>query len=175
MSLSYFHFVFITELITIWHAYIHACIQLLTFLCTSRPKKVENHYTSESHLYNKVVSTIQHSLESKQSLAFLRILSIGTSLRYSKIFYYITAKDIRKKSFRPGMGDGRQWRAEIPTEKSKNPRKLVTSEFKPIILSYPHLLWILFLIKLHLRTFLLSMNLKCKGRYKVVICSPLIP
>lgn len=43
-----------------------------------------------SHLYSKVVSTKQHSLESKRSLAFLRCLSIGTFVRYSKIgrLYY---------------------------------------------------------------------------------------
>lgn len=52
MSLSFFHFVFIIELIAIWHTYIYAYIYLFPYtqiIC--RPKKVENHYISERVIF----------------------------------------------------------------------------------------------------------------------------
>lgn len=52
MSLSFFQFVFIIELITIWQTYIYAYIYLFPYtqiIC--RPKKVENHYISEMVIF----------------------------------------------------------------------------------------------------------------------------
>lgn len=88
MSLSFFHFVFIIELITIWQTYIYAYIYLFPYtqiIYVDQKKLRITTLVKWSYLYNKVVSMIQHSLEFKQSLAFLRCLSIRTFLRYSKI------------------------------------------------------------------------------------------